>query len=152
MNLGVFYADRGRLEEAVAEYETAIRLRPDFAPPLVNASVVYSQLGQDGKAEEALHRALQVDPRDSAAHLNLGLLLAEKSRLPEAEAELRKALETDPANAAAAYNLAVILSADRPDEAIEFARRAVKSRPDIPKYAEALKFYQQRNRAGKAPQ
>jgi tetratricopeptide (TPR) repeat protein len=143
MNLGVFYADRGQLQEAVAEYETAIRLRPDFAPPLVNASVTYSQLGEDGKAEAALRRALQIDPQDSAANLNLGLLLAEKQRLPEAEAALRKALETDPANAVAAYNLSVILSRDHLEEAIGFARRAAKSRPDIPKYAEALKYYEQ---------
>ena len=144
MNLGVFYADRGRLQEAAGEYETAIRLRPDFAPPLVNASVVYSQLGQPGKAAAALQRALEIDPRDSAAHLNMGLLLAEESRISEAEAELRKALELDPVNAVAAYNLSVILSRDHLGEAIDFARRAVKSRPDVPKYAEALKFYQER--------
>jgi tetratricopeptide (TPR) repeat protein len=142
MNLGVFYADRGQLQEAVDEYETAIRLRPDFSPPLVNASVAYSQLGQDGKAEDALRRALRIDPRDSAANLNLGLLLAEKNRLTEAETALRKSVETDPANAVAAYNLAVILSRDRLPEAIAFARRAVKSRPDVPKYAEALKFFE----------
>jgi len=146
MNLGVFYADRGRLQEAVTEYETAIRLRPDFAPPLVNASVAYSQLGEDGKAEAALRRALRNDPQNSAANLNLGLLLAETQRLPEAEAVLRKALVSDPANAAAAYNLSVILSRDRLDEAIDFARHAAKSRPDIPKYAEALKYYEKTRR------
>jgi tetratricopeptide (TPR) repeat protein len=147
MNLGVFFSDRGRLREAVNEYETAMRLRPDFAPPLVNASVAYSQLGEDGKAEAALRRALQIDPQDSAANLNLGLLLLEKQRLPEAEAALRKAVETDPANAAAAYNLAVILSRDHLDEAIEFARRAARSRPDIPKYGEALAYYENTRKA-----
>ena len=142
MNLGVFYADRGQPREAIAEYETAIRLRPDFAPPLINAAVTYSQLGEDEKAESALRRALQLDPESSAANLNLGLLLAEKQRLPEAETALRQALKSDPSNAVAAYNLSVILSRNRLDEAIDLARVAAKSRPDVPKYAEALKYYE----------
>jgi len=142
MNLGVLYAGRGQLQEAVFEYETAIRLRPGFAPPLVNASVAYSRLGQDDKAEAALRRAIEIDPRNGAANLNLGLLLAGRQQFPQAERALRRALQADPANAVAAYNLSVILSRDRLDEAIQFARRASKSRPDVPRYAEALQYYE----------
>jgi tetratricopeptide (TPR) repeat protein len=148
LNLGVYSADRGRLQEALNEYETTLRLRPDFAPALVNVSVVYSRLGQDEKAESALRRAVQIDPHNSAAWLNLGLLLAEKNGLAEAETALRKALDEDSGNAAAAYNLAVILSRDRLEEAIAFARRAAQARPQEPKYAEALKFYEKRRGVG----
>ena len=45
--------------------------------------------------------------------------------------------------AQAAYNLCVILSKDRPDEAVDFCRKAAEIRPDQPRYAYTLAFYQQ---------
>ena len=150
MNLGVLYADRGRLQEAVAEYDTAIRLRPDFAPPLVNASVAYSQLGEDGKAEAALRRALQIDPRNSAANLNLGLLLAEKQRLPRRKRRCGKPVEADPANAVAAYNLSVILSRDRLAGSHRVRPPRRQLRPDIPNYAEAAQILREDGPGGPA--
>ena len=61
----------------MGEYEKVGYLRPDFAPPLVNAAVAYSQLGDMPKAESALHRAIAAEPKEPSAHFNLGLLLAE---------------------------------------------------------------------------
>jgi tetratricopeptide (TPR) repeat protein len=54
LSLGNYYANRRELNKAVAEYEKAATLRPELAPPLVNASVVYSQLGDAQNAEGAL--------------------------------------------------------------------------------------------------
>jgi tetratricopeptide (TPR) repeat protein len=47
--------------------------------------------------------------------------------------------------AQAAYNLCVILSKSRPEEAVDFCRKAVESRPDVPRYAFSLAFFQQQN-------
>jgi hypothetical protein len=90
LNLGVLHFDRGEWREAIAEYQAAMRLRPDAAQPLVNASLAYNRLGQKEKAEEALLEAIRRDPGNSSGYLNLGLLLAEKRQLPEAEAALRR--------------------------------------------------------------
>ena len=43
--------------------------------------------------------------------------------------------------APAAYNLCVLLSADRPDEAIGFCRKASELRPEDPRYSFTLAFY-----------
>jgi tetratricopeptide (TPR) repeat protein len=43
--------------------------------------------------------------------------------------------------AQAAYNLCVLLSADHPEEAIGFCRKAAELRPDDPRYAFTLAFY-----------
>jgi len=73
----------------------------------------------------------------------MGLLKAEDKDLVTAEKHLRAALKNDPQMAQAAYNLCVILAKDRPEEAVDFCKKAAEARPDIPKYAFTLAFYQQ---------
>jgi len=62
-------------------------------------------------------------------------------RLGEAETVLRAAFKSDPRSAVSAYNLGVILAKDRPDEAIDWCRRAHELRPLEPKYAYTYAFY-----------
>ena len=126
----------------MAEYEKAANLRPDFAPPLVNAAVVYSQLGDNPKAESALRRAIAADPKEPAAHFNLGLLLAEMGHPDQAEKELRTAVQLDPSSAAAAYDLAVIVANKNPAEALALCKKAAALDRNNPKYKNAVAFYQ----------
>ena len=119
----------------------AFRLIPDNVAPLVNASLAHNAAGHNEKAEQCLRRALKIEPTNAAANLNLGLLLGEMGRIKEAEAALRAAFKADPQSVTAAYNLAVLNASDRPDEAIEWCRRAAQLRPQEPKYAYTLAFY-----------
>jgi tetratricopeptide (TPR) repeat protein len=144
LNLGNFRLERRELREAVAEYERAAVLRPQFAPPLVNAAVVYSQLGDLPKAEAALRRAIASEPSQPAAHFNLGLLLAETGDRNEAAKELRKTLELDGTNAAAAYNLAVLVGNESPGEALALCRKAAGLRPGEAKYKNAVSYFEAR--------
>jgi len=144
LNLGIFYQDQRELPEAVAEYERAAFLRPQFAPPLVNEAVVYSQMGEMQKAETALRHAIAAEPAQPAAHFNLGLLLAETGHVDEAKKELRKTLELDGGNAQAAYNLAVLVGNKNPSEALALCRKAAGLVPDNPKYTNAVAYYQAR--------
>lgn len=146
MNLGNYYADRKELQQAVVEYERAAALRPGFAPPLVNASVVYSQLGDSAKAEDALRRAIAAEPGNAAAHFNLGLLLAETNRRDDAIKELRKSMELDKSNPAAAYNLAVLIGTNNPSEALALCRKALALNPENPKYRSAAEYYAARSK------
>ncbi len=146
LNLGNYYANRKELPAAVAEYEKSAVLRPGFAPPLVNASVVYSQLGDNQKAEDALRRAIIAEPANSAAHFNLGLLLAETGRNDEAMKELRESLKLDDSNPAAAYNLAVLVGPGNPAEALALCRNASRLDPQNPKYRSAVDYYKTRIR------
>jgi tetratricopeptide (TPR) repeat protein len=141
-NLGNYHQLQGDRAAAIAAYETSARLDPANILPLVNLSTVHAQDGRLDKAEEVLRSALKHAPDNAAVNFNLGLLLAEQGDMKEAESRLRAALKTDPALAAAAYNLAVIVASDRPEEAIAFCRQAVQHRPDEPKYAFTLAFYQ----------
>lgn len=144
-NLGNYYLDRGELDLALAAFATASRLRPDAVLPLVNRSIVQARLGRTGEAEESLRQVLQLEPQNAAAYFNLGLVLAEKGDQRGAEQALRAALNADPEMAAAAFNLGVLLAPDRLTEALPWLEKAGKLRPDQPKYAYTLAFYQRQN-------
>lgn len=140
-NLGNYYTARREFDLAVASFERAVQLVPDNVAPLVNASIVHNLAGQNDQAENCLRRALKVDPANAAANLNLGLLLGELGRLSEAETSLRAAFKSDPQSATAAYNLGVVLAAVRPDEALEWCRKAHALEPREPKFTYTLAFY-----------
>ncbi len=142
-NLGNYYLDRGNFKQAVASYGTALKMEPRGVLAMVNEAMAYVRMGENQKAVEALQDALKVAPDNAAANFNMGLLKAEENDLVTAEKHLRAAFKSDPQMAQAAYNLGVILSKDRLDEAVDFCRKAAELRPDQPKYAFTLAFYQQ---------
>lgn len=142
-NLGNYYLDRRDFKEAVASYEKALKMEPRGVLAMVNKAMAYARMGENQKADDALQKALKVAPDNAAANFNMGLLKAEENDLVTAEKHLREALKTDPQMAQAAYNLCVILSKDRLDEAVNFCRKAAEIRPDMPRYAFTLAFYQQ---------
>ena len=150
-NLGNFYLNQGKNEEAAASYEIAISLRPDLLPPYVNVAQVYGILGQEPRAEARLREALRIDPDSVAANLNLGLLLGGQGRIREAQEALRAALTADPELAVAAYNLAVLLAEINLEESLEFSRRAADLDPTEPRYDYTLAFFlRQANRHSEA--
>jgi Flp pilus assembly protein TadD len=140
-NLGNYYMARREFDLAVASFERAVQLLPDNVAPLVNASLAHNLDGRNEQAENCLRRALKVEPANAAANLNLGLLLGELGRLAEAETSLRAAFKSDPQSATAAYNLGIALAAERPDEAIEWCRKAHNLEPQEPKFTYTLAFY-----------
>lgn len=142
-NLGNYYLDRGDFKQAVASYEMALNMEPHGVLAMVNQAMAYARMGEIQKAGDALQKALKVAPDNAAANFNLGLLKAEESDLAAAEQHLKAALKADPQMAQAAYNLCVILSKERPDEAVDFCRKAAEIRPDQPRYAYTLAFFHQ---------
>ena len=142
-NLGNYYLDRSDFKQAVDSYEQALKIEPRGVLAMVNQAMAYARMGEPQKANDSLQKALKVAPDNAAANFNMGLLKAEENDLVTAEKHLRAALKADPQMAQAAYNLCVILSKDRLDEAVDFCRKAVEARPDDPRYAFTLAFYQQ---------
>lgn len=141
-NLGNYYLNRDEFRQALASYDTAFKLEPQAVLAMVNASIAYARLGESGKAEKSLQQALEVAPQSGAANFNMGLLKAEQNQPKEAERYLRAAFKADPQMAAAAYNLCVLTAKDRMDEAVTWCRKAAELRPQEPKYAYTLAFYQ----------
>jgi tetratricopeptide (TPR) repeat protein len=141
-NLGNYYLGQNKPKEALAEYDIAYRHEPQSILTLVNAAMAHARLGETGKAEERLNEALKIAPNSAVVLYNLGLIKGEKQELPAAEKYLKEAFRIDPQMAAAAFNLCILTSADHPAEALEWCKKASTLRPQEPKYAYTLAFYQ----------
>jgi tetratricopeptide (TPR) repeat protein len=141
-NLANLDVAEGRYAEAEQHYRRAILIDDQFAAAKSNLALLLSRLGRNDEAALLLREVVAAEPGNATASFNLGLLLAEEGKAAEAERSLRAALKADPLMAAAAYNLAVLVAARRPAEAIALSRRAAEARPDEPKYAWTLAYYQ----------
>jgi tetratricopeptide (TPR) repeat protein len=142
-NLGNYYLGQNRPKEALVEYDIAYMHEPQSVLTLVNAAMAHAKLGEPAKAEEKLNEALKIAPNSTAALYNLGLVKAERGDLKGAEKSLKEAFTSDPQQAAAAYNLCIITAKKHPAESLDWCNKAVKLRPQEPKYASTLAFYQQ---------
>lgn len=98
--IGKSLMDRGERAEALQEYETALRLYPDYAGTDPSFNAGYGDLLlHAGRIEEglrALERAVSLDPQWSSLHYNLGLAYARQERYEQAEQEWRQALALYP--------------------------------------------------------
>ena len=140
-NLGNFYLARHEAVEAIARYEIARKLRPDFLPTYVNMSQAYSMAGKPRQAEERLRQALLLEPGNAAVHLNIGLLLAEEGRREEAKQAFLHAWKFDPTLAQAAYNLGMLQVGSNPNEGLQWLERAYRLRSSETRYGYAWAFY-----------
>ncbi|HEX4588396.1 MAG TPA: tetratricopeptide repeat protein, partial [Gemmataceae bacterium] len=125
ISLGVVLYDKGRLDEAAAEFREAIRLRPD--EPVAHHNLG-NALGATDEAIAELREAIRLKPDYANAYNNLGYVLLAKGRLGEAIAELREAIRLKPDFALAHNNLGIALGAT--DEAIAELREAIRLKPD----------------------
>jgi tetratricopeptide (TPR) repeat protein len=70
-NLGIAFQQLGRYEEAIAEYQRSIAIRPT-ASALSNLGTCWFFLGRYGDAVSAYRRALSAQPDNGVLWLNLG--------------------------------------------------------------------------------
>jgi tetratricopeptide (TPR) repeat protein len=137
-NVGIFLMSLGRPQEAITEYETAIRINPDYAEAHNNLGAALAQI--PARLPEAISHyeaAIRINPGNVEAHDNLGKALATiPGRLPEAIAQYETALRIDPDHAETHCNLGMALATvpGRLAEAIAEYEAAVRIKPD---YAEA---------------
>src|SRR5512147_2522201 len=69
---GVDLQKAGKLEEALAEYELALKPVPHFAV-LANMGIIYAQLGRFEEAVAHYEQALKLAPNQPILRLNLAL-------------------------------------------------------------------------------
>ena len=135
-NLGIALNNQGKLDEAVAAYRQAIRIKPDLAE--AHSNLGNALLGQ-GKLKEALascDRAMSVRPNHFGTLYNRGVILHELKQYDEALASYDRALALRPSHPETLYNHGVTLhKLKRYDAALASYDRALTARPD---YARAL--------------
>ncbi len=102
-------AARGRIDEAMATYRSALALAPDDAATYINLADLQSQQGREGDADATLRQGLaQVGARADLLHAH-GLSLVRAGRRDEAVGALERAAAAAPEVARFSYALAVAL-------------------------------------------
>lgn len=108
-NLGVLYAETGKLERALLSYNLAIRFDPHLTEAHNNLGVVHKDLGNLQKALECYKNALQCDRQHHQTHNNIAVVYTLLGDVDSATEHLRKANIISPAFAEAYNNIGVLL-------------------------------------------
>ncbi len=107
--LGRALAQAGRVDEARAALEDAVREHPDSAPLRLDLGRLYLSQGEGEPARRELDRAAALAPQDASIRFDLGRAEEAAGRLDEAEAAYRRALELSPNLASPRYALGRLL-------------------------------------------
>ncbi|HWY85705.1 MAG TPA: sulfotransferase [Gemmataceae bacterium] len=132
-NLGDMQVAAGNLHAGVANYEQALRLRPDFIVAWNHLGVALQNLGEWEKAADCYRRAIALMPSFAPAYNNLGNVLKAQKKWTEALEAFERALGLEPDRAEFAYNLGVALHEQGEiDRAVGYYREALRLKPAYP--------------------
>jgi predicted O-linked N-acetylglucosamine transferase (SPINDLY family) len=127
---GLVLASFNREEEAVADYQHALALKPDYAPPHNNLALIMRDRGDLAAAARHLDAALRIDPQLHDARYNRGLVAVQMGELALARTTLADCVKRDPDNAAARASLIdVLIDCAALSEALALARASAKRLP-----------------------
>jgi tetratricopeptide (TPR) repeat protein len=94
-NLGVALDSKGDSNGAIAEYKSALQLKPDDAVTHANLGLALEKKGDLAGAIAELRRAKRLKPHDPWAIANLGIALEKKGDVDGAIAEYQESLQLD---------------------------------------------------------
>ena len=123
---------QGRLAEAQAALEAALRVHRRSPALLVELAQVLDQQGRPELAVDTYRKAIRAGPVPASAYVNLAALLGSLRRFEEALPAARRATELAPTQPAAHVNFASALAEMRRlEEASAAFERALALTPDI---------------------
>lgn len=129
-NLGYLYQEMKEYKEAIAAYELALDLNPDYTSALYNLGNVYEQLGQVKQALFLYEKVMGLNPRHAEAYLNSGVISTRLRDYPQAIEYYEKALKVNPKLSSAYFNLGYVYEIkDEPQKAIDNYQKAVQMDP-----------------------
>ncbi len=129
--LGVVLAAEGRLDDAIAQFQAALKLDPKSAKAYNGLANVYARVGRRREAIDAYEAALRISP-SAEAHSNLANVLFETGDLGGARDHYLAALRMRPGLADAHNNLGNLLARTGDfGGAIEHYQAALELRPDL---------------------
>lgn len=132
-NLADFLRAEGRVPEAIAHYEEALRLAPSYAEAHNNLGLTLLAGGDVAGAIGHFELAVKFRASDAEAHYNLGMALARTRREAEAVPHFEAALRLRPDYAEAHNNLGnTLLQMRRLPEAVEQYEAALRLRDELP--------------------
>ncbi|MBM3330479.1 tetratricopeptide repeat protein [candidate division WOR-3 bacterium] len=122
----------GHVEQAIANFDSAIRLNPRLAGAWAGKGLASNALGQYQEAIRCYDESLRLDPRDPAVWHDKGNTLCAIGRLEGALNCFNETLVLDPRDARAWNNKGICLaSLGRPEEALPCCSKATELDPSF---------------------
>jgi len=95
-NLAIALKRKGMYEEAIAEYQKAIKINPDYDSPYFNLGLLYLERGDYEKAIDNFNEALRINPDFIKAHNKIGIAYIKMGERDKALSHWRRSLALDP--------------------------------------------------------
>ena len=131
--LGECLGNRGRLDEAIDQFQKALNIAPGYPEIKTNLIIALTRKGRTDEAITHLQALLKEYPNDAQAQYNLGNALRKKGDSQGAIAAYEKTLSIQARYPAAHYNLGIALDQNgQIDEAIAHYQEAVQEQPNYP--------------------
>ena len=130
-NLGLASYHSGQIEKAIATYQKAIQLEPNFADAYGGLGVIYWRTGDLDAAIRHCQKAIKIAPENIEFHKNLTRIYWQKGMYDAAAVGYRIILELNPSDENALHHLSLILlSKQEYDEAISCLQEVLQINPD----------------------
>lgn len=132
VNIGFALMDRGEVSSAIAHYNEALRIDPNFAD--AHNALGVALLGQNKVNEASGHfeQALRIKPSFREAQSNMGIVLARQGRPGEAISYFTRALESRPGDEQLHENIGLAYAEmGHMGDAIAHFSEAIKIKPDF---------------------
>ena len=114
-----YYFGQQQFKEAVAHYQKATQLAPNFTPAYNVLGYAYRQQGDYADAEQAFKKYVELLPNDPNPYDSYAELLMKMGRFDDSIAQYRKALSIDPHFAASHFGLSGdLMYKDQRDQAM----------------------------------
>ncbi|WP_373531702.1 tetratricopeptide repeat protein [Vampirovibrio sp.] len=104
MNYGIVLEALQKNNEALAQYQEALKLNPEMSQALYSIGLLQDKMGQIDAGVASLKKALVLEPENSFINYDLGVLYAKKGDYPNSALYSKKALEGVGSDFAEAYN------------------------------------------------
>jgi tetratricopeptide (TPR) repeat protein len=135
-NLGAELNRQGKRDEAIQQFDAALRIRPTHAPAYYNTGLALAAKGDFAGAIPKYTKAIELEPGFAYSYYSLGIALANLGRFDEAISQFQITLQMQPNYAPGYFNLGNTLAAKgQSDEALACFRRTLQIEP---KFADAL--------------
>jgi tetratricopeptide (TPR) repeat protein len=105
INLGAAYGKEGRVDEAISQFQDALRIQPGAVRAHHNLGLALDQKGRIDDAIDQFAEAQRLKPDDAGIRNDLGSALNQKQQTDEAIAQFKEALRLNPDFAEAHANL-----------------------------------------------
>jgi len=145
---GAELIEDNKMDQAIAQLQTAIRQRPAYAPAHFALAHAYFDKKQYPLAEVELKRVLELVPSQNGARYELGMVYFNQHRVPEAKETFTKLVQSDPQDGYAHLGLGMVLAAEQNHAAaVQEFKLAAQLEPDLDSvyYRMGLSEAQQKN-------